>query len=83
LNKKFPFTPLSPPPPPSTKDKFVFYCFPKYYLVESGFSRVTYLLPKVRNVFDFVTIGDVRLSLTTLQPDIQKLRSVHQAHGTH
>jgi hypothetical protein len=73
LNQKVPFSPL--PPPPSTKDKFVQYftAFPKSYLVESGFSRGTYLLPKVRNLLDFVTIGDLPLSLTTLQPDIKKL----------
>ena len=43
------------------------------YLVESGFSWVTYLPSKVRNCLDAVTRDYLPLSLTTLQPDVQKL----------
>jgi hypothetical protein len=40
------------------------------------------LLSEVRNGLDVVKRGDLRLSLTTLQSDFQKLASVHQAQGT-
>jgi hypothetical protein len=59
-----------------------FIVFPTLCLVESGVSRVTYFLSKARNRLDVVRGDDVRLSLTALQPDIQKLASVHQAQGT-
>jgi hypothetical protein len=40
------------------------------------------LLPKVRNRLDVMKRADFRLSLTTQQPDIQKLAGVHQTQGT-
>jgi hypothetical protein len=61
-----------------SREKFTF----TSYLVGSGFSWVTYLLSKVRNRLDVVKRGDLRVSLTTLQLDIQKLASVHQAQRT-
>jgi hypothetical protein len=60
-----------------------FIAVPTSYLVEFGFSWVTYLLTKVRNRLDVVKRSDLGLSLTTLQPDTQKLASVHQAQATH
>jgi hypothetical protein len=42
---------------------------------------VTYLLLKVRNHLDGMKIDD-SLSLTTLQPDIQKLANAHRAQET-
>jgi hypothetical protein len=60
-----------------------FIAFPTSYLVESGFIWVTYMLSKLHNRLDVVKRGDLCLSLTTLQPDIQRLASVHQAEGTH
>lgn len=44
--------------------------FPSSYLVESGFSRVFHLLSKARNRLDIVKKGDLRLSLTSMEPNI-------------
>jgi hypothetical protein len=79
MESKVPFSPASPA---AQKTKLYFIAFPTPYLVESGFIWVTYLLSDVRNRLD-VRRDDLRLSLTALQPDIQKLASVHQAQGTH
>ncbi|XP_076324343.1 SCAN domain-containing protein 3-like [Tachypleus tridentatus] len=57
--------------------------FPTSYLVESGFSRISQLLSKVRNRLDIVKRGDVRLSLTSMEPDIKKLAEHHQPQGSH
>ncbi|XP_076347970.1 SCAN domain-containing protein 3-like [Tachypleus tridentatus] len=65
------------------KTKLYFIAFPISYLVETGFSHVIYLLSKIHNRLDVVKRSDFRLSLATLQPDIQKLSSVHQAQGSH
>jgi hypothetical protein len=73
---------LLPCMPRSTQGKVVFMAFPTSYLVESRFSWMTYLLSKVRNRLDIVKSDDLHLSLTSLQPAIQKLASVHQAQGT-
>jgi hypothetical protein len=43
-------------------------------------NKKTYLLSKELNCLDAVKRGDLSLSLTTLQPDIQNLASVYQAH---
>jgi len=77
LNHKFPFSPLSPAPLPAQKTNLysILLLFPNLIWL-NGFSRVTYLLPKVRNILDFVSIGDLPLSLTTRQPVIQKLGKV-------
>ncbi|XP_042243435.1 uncharacterized protein LOC121880346 [Homarus americanus] len=70
---------------PLLRDKAKLYCiaFPASYLVECGFSRVAYLLSKARNRLDIVGRGDSRLSLTMMQPDIEKLASLHQPQGSH
>ncbi|XP_068208491.1 protein FAM200A-like [Palaemon carinicauda] len=57
--------------------------FPASYLVESGFSRVSQLLSKARNRLDIVKRGDLRLSLTSMEPDIKKLAEQHQPQGSH
>jgi hypothetical protein len=48
-------------------------------MVEYGFNWAIYLLSKVSNSLDVGTRDDLRLSLTTLQSNIQKLAIVHQA----
>ncbi|XP_076348273.1 SCAN domain-containing protein 3-like [Tachypleus tridentatus] len=57
--------------------------FPTSYLVESGFSRISQLLSKARNRLDIVKRGDLRLSLTSMEPDIKKLAEQHQPQGSH
>jgi hypothetical protein len=69
--------------PAAQKAKMYFISFPTFCLAGYGFNWATYLLSKARNRLDVVWGDDVRLSLTALQPDIQKLASVHQAQGTH
>jgi hypothetical protein len=73
---------FSPASAAAHKAKLYVIAFPTPYLVESGFSWMTYLLSKVRNRLDVVKKDDLRLSLTTLQPDIQQLSTVHQAQET-
>ena len=70
---------------PLLRDKAQLYviAFPSSYLVESGFSRVSHLLSKVRNRLDIVKRGDLRLSLTSMEPDIKKLTEQHQPQGSH
>lgn len=65
------------------KARLYFIAFPTSYLVESGFSRVMHLLSKARNRLDVVQRGDLRMSLTTLKPEINKLAKLHQAQGSH
>ncbi|KAK2726991.1 hypothetical protein QYM36_007736 [Artemia franciscana] len=66
-------------------DKAQFYviAFPTSYLVEAGFSRVSQMLSKARNRLDIVKRGDLRLSLTSIEPNIKKLVEKHQPHGSH
>jgi hypothetical protein len=80
IERKFPFaaTALT-----GRKAKLDFIVFSSPYPAESVFSWVTHLLSKVRNRVDAVTRGDCRLALTALQPDVQKLASVHQEQDTH
>ncbi|KAK2712745.1 hypothetical protein QYM36_011442 [Artemia franciscana] len=53
------------------------------YLAEAGFSRVSQMLSKARNRLDFVKRGDLRLSLTSIEPNIMKLVEKHQPQGSH
>jgi hypothetical protein len=69
---------LLPYDPRSTLGPVYFVAFPTSSLVESGFSWVTYLLPILHKHYD-VKRDDLGLSLPTLQADIKKLASVHQA----
>ena len=66
-------------------DKAQFYAidFPTFYLVEAGFSRVSQMLSKAHNRLDIVERGDLRLSLTSIEPNIKKLIEKHQPQGSH
>lgn len=57
--------------------------FPTSYLVESGFSKVIFLLSSTRNRLDIEKRGDLRLALTTLEPNIENLAVLHQSQGSH
>jgi zinc finger BED domain-containing protein 5/7/8/9 len=57
--------------------------FPSSYLVERGFSAVSRIITKQRNRMQIVDRGDLRLLLTNVNPDINKLISLHQAHPSH
>ena len=63
--------------------KMFFIAFPSSYLVERAFSAVTALLDNRKNRLDIVRQGDLRLFLTTMEPDIKKLMKLHQAHASH
>ena len=63
--------------------KNFFIAFPSSYLVERAFSAITVLLDNRRNRLDIVRRGDLRLFLTTMEPDIKKLMKLHQAHPSH
>ena len=70
---------------PLLSDKVQFYviAFPTSYLVEVGFSRVSQMLSKDRNRLDIVKRGDLRLSLTSIEPNITKLTEKNQPQGSH
>ena len=57
--------------------------FPSSYLVERGFSAVANLLTKKRNRLQIIERGDLRLNLTNLKPNVDKLLSEHQTHPSH
>lgn len=57
--------------------------FPTSYLVESGFSAVNHIVTKQRHCLKITERGDLRLFLTKIEPDINKLVSQHQAQGSH
>ena len=63
--------------------KILFIAFPTSYLVERGFSAVTRLLTKQRNRLQITDRGDLRLLLTNLKPDVDRLISSHQAHPSY
>jgi len=78
-NQRFP-SPL-PPSPAAKKAKSYFIFFSTSSLVETVFQWVNYILSEVPNCPD-VRRGVLHLSLTTLEPNTQKLESVHQTQGT-
>lgn len=57
--------------------------FPSSYLCERGFSAVTTLLTKKRNHLQVTKRGDLRLFLSKIEPDINKLVKNHQIHPSH
>ncbi|XP_076044738.1 protein FAM200C-like [Oratosquilla oratoria] len=63
--------------------KLFLLAFPTSYLVETGFSRVMHLLSKTRNRLGTEERGDLRLSLTSMEPNIDKLAALHQSQGSH
>ncbi|KAK2708529.1 hypothetical protein QYM36_014212, partial [Artemia franciscana] len=46
-------------------------------------ARVSQILSKARNRLDIVKRGDLRLSLTSIEPNIKKLVEKHQPPGSH
>ena len=65
------------------KVKILLIAFPTSYLVERGFSAVAQLLGKQRQSLDIVKRGDLRLNLTNIEPDLDKIISQHQVHPAH
>ena len=65
------------------KVKMLLIAFPSSYLVERGFSAVSQLLGKQRLKMDIVDRGDLRMNLTNIEPDLEKIVSRHQAHPAH
>ena len=65
------------------KAQFHIIVFPTSYLVEAGFSRVSQMISKACNRLDIVKRGDLRLSLTSIEPNIKKLVEKHQPQGSH
>ncbi|XP_034642709.1 SCAN domain-containing protein 3-like [Trachemys scripta elegans] len=57
--------------------------FPSSYLVERRFSVVTNLLTKKRNRLQIANCGDLRMLLTKIEPNINKLIAAHQVHPSH
>ncbi|KAK2723983.1 hypothetical protein QYM36_002352 [Artemia franciscana] len=48
-----------------------------------AFSRVSQMLSKDRNRLDIVKRGDLRLSLTSIEPNINKLAEKNRPLGSH
>ena len=65
------------------KVKLYFIAFPTFYLVEKGFSAVCQLLCKQRNRLAVTDRGDLKLFLTALKLETDKLVSSHQGHASH
>jgi hypothetical protein len=63
--------------------KKFFIAFPSSYLAEGGFSVVSNLLTKKRNRLSIEERGDLRLLITNMAPNIEKLVSLHQAQPSH
>ncbi|GFS64816.1 uncharacterized protein TNCV_2000451 [Trichonephila clavipes] len=57
--------------------------FPSSYLVERDFSAVANLLTKKRNRLDITNREDLRLNLTKVMPNVQKLLLQHQVPPSH
>jgi len=57
--------------------------FPSFYLVEREFSAVTNLLTKKRQQLQVINREDLRMLLTKIEPNINKLLAIHQAHPSH
>ncbi|KAK2712790.1 hypothetical protein QYM36_011472 [Artemia franciscana] len=55
----------------------------KYPLLWDKAHRVPQMLSKARNRLDIVKRGDLRLSLTSIDPNIKKLVVKHQPQGSH
>ncbi|KRZ87951.1 SCAN domain-containing protein 3 [Trichinella sp. T8] len=57
--------------------------FPSSYLVECGFSVVTDFLTKKRNRLQIDKRGDLRLFLTNIEPNVDRLVAMPQPHPSH
>ena len=64
-------------------DPKVFYCLSQLCLIERAFSAVTALLNKRKNRLDVVRRGHLRLFLSEMKPDINRLMTLRQAHPSH
>ncbi|KFD48455.1 LOW QUALITY PROTEIN: hypothetical protein M514_10673 [Trichuris suis] len=64
------------------KSRKLFIAFRSTYLVQCGFSRIV-TLTKCRNRIDTAARGDLRLSLSNLEPNIAKMEEKHQPQGSH
>ena len=60
--------------------KLFFIAFPTSYLVERRFGAVSRFLTKQRKKLNITERGDLRLLLTYLNPDVDSLIAMHQAH---
>ena len=63
--------------------KLFFVAFPTSYLVEMGSSIVSRLFTKQRNKLNITKRGDLRLLLINLDPDVDSLIAMQQAHPSH
>jgi hypothetical protein len=63
--------------------KKIFIAFPSSYFAERGFNVVSKLLTEKRNRLSVVERGDLRLLMTNMAPNIEKLVSLHQAQTSH
>ena len=57
--------------------------FQTSYLVEKAFSAASQYLGKQKLRMEIVNCGDLRLNLTNIQPDLEKIVSHHQVHPAH
>ncbi|KAK3766524.1 hypothetical protein RRG08_056455 [Elysia crispata] len=64
-------------------ERFQDLLFAKNTRLERGFSAVALLLSKQRNRLRITERGDLRLLLSELQPDVEKLISLHQVQPSH
>ena len=66
-------------------DKAQFYviAFPTSCLVQAAFSRISQILLRDCNRLEIVKRGDLRLSLTSIEPNINKLAEKNQPQGSH
>ncbi|XP_068201649.1 SCAN domain-containing protein 3-like [Palaemon carinicauda] len=61
--------------------KMLLLAFSTFYLAETGFSRVMYLLSKTRNRLD-IEKEAIYISLTAFKTSIDKLAALHQSKGS-
>ncbi|KRZ82873.1 hypothetical protein T08_776 [Trichinella sp. T8] len=53
------------------------------YLVERGISEATDFLTKKRSRLQIAKRGDLRLFLTNIEPNVDRLVAMHQPHPLH
>jgi hypothetical protein len=66
-----------------TASKKFFIAYPSQYLAERGFSVVSNLLTKKSNRLSIMERGYLRLLITNMAPNFEKLMSLHQAQPSH
>ena len=65
------------------KVNILFIAFQTSYLVEKAFSAVSQHHGKQKLRMEIVNCGDLRLNLTNIQTDLEKIVSRHQVHPAH